>query len=142
MPLQGESCRQIWTLPWFTHIPNVYPSDANHFGPLPDLGDLLRGSLGLRNIAADNASVGAEMDQGSSLRTADRAGASGDKDDSVSCIEKSTWLVVAPKRAKRRDRPMGEAHRRCRQPRPCSDIRIVEQPWSPESAWSVPIQPQ
>jgi hypothetical protein len=78
-----ERGRPSWNWSGRAYTPNVDATEAEHAGARADLGDLLRDGLSLLNIAADNAGVGAEVDEGPSLGAADGSRAASDEEDAV-----------------------------------------------------------
>ena len=72
---------------------DVHGADADHFGPFPRRHDVLRHALGLGDVAADDAGVGAEVDHGADLGAADGAVAASAEDDFVGWGEKERVLV-------------------------------------------------
>jgi hypothetical protein len=67
-----------------TYVPHVAASDAYDLGALARGCDILGRGLRLLYIAADDAGVRAQVYEGSGLRTADGASASGDECDPTS----------------------------------------------------------
>jgi hypothetical protein len=69
-----------------TYVPDIDTTDAKYTSTIPDLCNLLGGGLGLVNATADDAGVGAEMDEGPGLSAADGPRAARNEQDSVGCF--------------------------------------------------------
>ncbi len=66
-----------------TYAPHINTAEAEHAGARTGGGNVLGDALGLLDVAADDAGVGAEVDEGAGLGAADGAGAAGDEEDAA-----------------------------------------------------------
>lgn len=66
-----------------TNLSNVDSSNADNLGTWPNLGDFPSNPLSLLDVAADNAGIGTEVDDGFCLSTADIASTTSHKNYSV-----------------------------------------------------------
>ena len=77
-----------------THISNITGPDANHLGTSPHRGNILGCLFRLFYVAADDACIGAQSDQGPCLHAADGAIAAGYKRNFALCGVFMTWLAA------------------------------------------------
>ena len=81
-------------------LANIHGSDTNHFGAWAHCCDILGDSLGLLDIATDDASISAEVHQGADLSTANGTCTTCAEDYLVICISRiSKEVLVALKLA-------------------------------------------
>jgi hypothetical protein len=68
---------------YLAYAADVHPTDSDYFGALPHLGYFSSGSLCLVDVASDDTSICAEMDQSPCLRAANGPGSACDEDDAI-----------------------------------------------------------
>jgi hypothetical protein len=86
---------------------HVDAPDAQHAGPGPKGSHLLRGGLGARHVAADDAGVGAEAHEGADLHAADAAGPAGAENDLAVWSRPLALALVGGRRVCARSREGG-----------------------------------
>lgn len=66
-----------------TYAAHINTAEPQHAGARAGGGDVLGDALSLLDVAADDAGVGAQVDEGAGLGAADGAGAAGDEEDAA-----------------------------------------------------------
>lgn len=120
-----ERGRSIF-VPWSTYIAHIATANSQHLGAFAGGGEVAGDGLGLLDATADNAGVGAQVDEGSRLRATYGAGASRDECDTAVYIQTSGQAVSNSGTLHTRSPTgAGQTHRRCRPSTPTRGIRIA-----------------